>query len=83
MLSEKAYHLTKNMEIVSLKTRFLRLFYSVISGFLQMDFLVTNISSIYKKYFHRHESTQNNTLHFENKLLPFSGETPNCEKQLA
>jgi len=48
-----------------------------------MDFLVTNISSIYKKYFHRHESTQNNTLHFENKLLPFSGESPNCEKQLA
>jgi len=68
------------MDIVSLKTRFVRLFYSVISGFLQMDFLVTNISRIYKKYFHRHESTQNNALHFENKLLPFSGESAKCEK---
>ena len=71
------------MEIVNLKTSILRLFYSVISGFLQMNFLVTNINIIYKKFFHRHESTQNNTLYFESKLLAFSDESPDCETQLA
>jgi hypothetical protein len=48
-----------------------------------MNFLVTNMSSIYKKFFHRHDSTQNNATHFESKLLAFSGESPNCETQLA
>ena len=55
-----------------------------------MDFLVTNNRRNYKKFFHRHESTQNNTLHFESKLFPLSGEPlppplprPNFETQLA
>jgi hypothetical protein len=35
---------------------------------------MSNIISIYKKVFHCHKNTQHNTLPFESKLLPSSGE---------